>query len=83
MSRFIIYFPFPAYFDMKTKACGKRPCPAGWLGDYYPHCTVASFQRCSEEFPGVWPNCNIYDQGPRLDERRNKLNFVFKEPQTF
>jgi len=66
------------YFDMKTKSCAKRPCPAGWLGDFYPHCTVASFQRCSEEFPGIWPNCNIYDQGSRLEERKNRFNFIKK-----
>lgn len=64
------------YFDMKTKACVKRPCPAGWIGDYYPHCTVANFQKCPESFPGEWPNCNIYDEGPRLEELRRRHNRV-------
>lgn len=27
--------------------------------------------------PGIWPNCNIYDEGPRLEERNRKLNRVY------
>lgn len=65
-----------AYFDLKSETCVRRPCPVGWLGDYYPHCTVVSFQKCPAEFPGVWPNCNIYDEGPRLNDIKKYNNYV-------
>lgn len=64
------------YFELKSKSCVRRPCPAGWIGDYYPNCAVANFRKCPDEFPGEWPNCNIYDEGPRLEERNRKFNYV-------
>ncbi|XP_055294944.1 uncharacterized protein LOC129564810 [Sitodiplosis mosellana] len=68
--------PANTYFDLKSKSCGKRPCPPGWIGDYYPHCSVKNYQKCPDEFPGQWPNCNIYDEGPRLEDRKRKVNYV-------
>lgn len=52
----ICHEPCPAhtFFDLKTKSCGKRPCPAGWSGDYYPNCIARNFQRCPAEFPGLF-----------------------------
>lgn len=38
--------------------CEKIPCRGGTIGDFEPNCKL--LPKCPPEYPGVWPNCNIY-----------------------
>ncbi|XP_031635744.1 extensin-like [Contarinia nasturtii] len=54
------YTPCPAHHRGRYPNCERIRCQTGegWTGEFEPDCRYTP--SCPPEFPGVWPNCDIY-----------------------
>lgn len=65
----------------KDGVCERIRCPQDQIGDFQPNCK--HLPKCPAEYPGVWPNCNIYQTTPKSKDPTTTTRRSTKAPSTY